>query len=63
MIVYAVMHNPCVYESDFGVSSLHASKTGAAEAMDKLKRKETKRNGGYLPVWEVFCIRKMKVRT
>jgi len=37
LTVYAVLHNPCIYESAAGVKSLHWSKRGALRAMIALQ--------------------------
>ena len=61
MKVFAAMHNPCTYESSFGVLSLHMSKEGAQAAVDKQKRKEEKSHKGKLPDWVQFKVEEMKV--
>ena len=35
MIVYLAVYNPCIYESEYGVISIHSTKEGAALAMQK----------------------------
>ena len=40
MKVYAAMYCPCIHESAFTVLSLHMTREGAVEAVEKHKRKE-----------------------
>ena len=44
MIVYAALYNPCYYESDDGVISLHANKQGAWYVQWRARWMEYERN-------------------
>lgn len=60
--IYIAMYNPCVYESDFGVISLHYTQKGAEKAVDKKKKEEKKNHrGGIIPDWVIFKISKRKI--
>lgn len=55
MKVWAFEHTPCIYESEFGLVSLHATKQGAEKAKEKfiqgvkdrheVSRKEMEKDG------------------
>lgn len=61
MKVFAALYNQCIYESSFGVLSLHLSDEGAQAAIAKQKRKEEKSYKGKLPDWVQFKVEEMKV--
>lgn len=42
MKVWIAYHNPCIYESEDGVISIHKTKAGAEKAAEKHKKKRIK---------------------
>jgi len=59
MIVYAVTHCDCIYESSFRTVSLHATKTGAVKAMIKLRRGRF--YDGWFSQFEAFGYQKISI--
>lgn len=60
--VYAALYCPCTYESDYGVLSLHFSKKEAQAAIDRHRRRESRKYAGELPGWVKHTVRQMKVK-
>lgn len=75
-IVYALMHNPCVYESAAGLLSLHATRKGAwrAKIAHAWKREvdhredylrgyapRSRRRESLFPEWEAYSVERYEV--
>jgi len=65
MIVYAAEYNHCIYESEFGVLSLHQSKEGAEKVVEKHRKKELRhwKKIGYndVPSYQEWRVREIEV--